>query len=42
MNTEYSKTNKSNKFIYQFTDENNLESSNNKNIVLVNLSICYT
>ena len=42
MNTENSKTNESNKFIYQFTDQNNLKSSNNKNIVLVNLSIYYT
>ena len=41
MNTENSNTNESNKFIYQFTDQNNLKSSNNKNIVLVNLSIYY-
>ena len=42
MNTEYSKTDKSNKFIYQFTDKLNLETPNNKNIALVNLSIYYT
>ena len=42
MNTENSNTNESNKFIYQFTDQNNLKSSNNENIVLVNLSIYYT
>ena len=41
MNTENSKTNEYNKFIYRFTDKNNLKSSNNKNIVLVNLSIYY-
>ena len=41
MNTENSKTNEYNKFIYRFTDQNNLKSSNNKNIVLVNLSIYY-
>ena len=38
MNTEKSKTNESNKFIYQFTDKLNLKNLN-KNIVLVNLSI---
>ena len=42
MNTENSKTNKSNKFIYQFTDKLNLKTPNNKNIGLVNLSIYYT
>ena len=42
MNTENSKTNESNKFIYQFTDKLNLKNSNNKNIGLVNLSIYYT
>ena len=42
MNTENSKINESNKFIYQFTDKNNIKSSNNKNIVLVNLSIYCT
>ena len=36
MNTENSKTGKSNKFIYQFTDKLNLKSPNNKNIGLVN------
>ena len=40
-NTENSKTNESNKFIYQFTDKLNLN-PNNKNIGLVNLSIYYT
>ena len=42
LNTENSKTNESNKFIYQFTDKPNLKNSNNKNIGLVNLSIYYT
>ena len=42
MNTENSKTNKSNKFIYQFTDKLNLKAPNNKYIELVNLSIYYT
>ena len=42
MNTENSKTNKSKKFIYQFTDKLNLKTPNNKNIGLVNLSIYYT
>ena len=42
MNTENSKTNESNKFIYQFTDKLNLSIPNNKNIGLVNLSIYYT
>ena len=42
MNTENSKTNESNKFIYQFTGKLNLKTPNNKNIGLVNLSICYT
>ena len=41
MNTENSKRNESNKFIYQFTDKLNLKTSNNKNIGLVNLSIYY-
>ena len=41
MNTENSKTNESNKFIYQFTDKLNLKTPNNKNIGLVNLSIYY-
>ena len=42
MNTENSMTNESNKFIYQFTDKLNLNTPNNKNIGLVNLSIYYT
>ena len=41
MNTENSKTNVSNKFIYQFTDKLNLKTANGKNIGLVNLSIYY-
>ena len=42
MNTESSKTNESNKFIYQFTDKLNLKTRNNKTIGLVYLSIYYT
>ena len=42
MNTENSKKNESDKFIYQFTDKLNLKTLNNKNIGLVNLSIYYT
>ena len=42
MNTENSKTNESNKFIFQFTDKHNLKTPNNKNIWLINLSIYYT
>ena len=42
LNTVNSKTNESNKFIYQFTDKINLKNPNNKNIILVNLSIYYT
>ena len=42
MNIENSKTNESNKYIYQFTDKRNLKIPNNKNIGLVNLSIYYT
>ena len=42
MNAENSKTNESNKSIYQFTDKRNLKTPNNKNIGLVNLSIYYT
>ena len=42
INTEYSETNESNKFIYQFTDKLNLKTPNNKNIGLVNLSIYYS
>ena len=41
MNTENSKANESNKFIYQFTDKLNLKTQNNKNIGLVNLTIYY-
>ena len=39
MNTENSKTNEFNKFVYQFTDKLNIKTPNNKNIGLVNLSI---
>ena len=42
MNTENTKANESNKFIYQFTDKLNLKAPNNKNIELVNLNIYYT
>ena len=42
MNTKNSKTNESNKFIYQFIDKLNLKTPNNKNIGLINLSIYYT
>ena len=42
MNTENSKTNESNKFIYQCTDKFNFKTPNNKNIGLVTLSIYYT
>ena len=42
MNTENSKTNESNKFIYQFTDKLNLKTPNKGNNGLVNLSIYYT
>ena len=41
MNILNSKTNESNKFIYQFTDKPNLKNPN-KNIALANLSIYYT
>ena len=41
MNTENSKTNESNKFIYHFTDKLNLKDPH-KNVALVNLSIYYT
>ena len=41
MNTLSSKTNESNKFIYQFTDKLNLKNPN-KSIPLANLSIYYT
>ena len=40
MNTLNSKTNESNKFMYQFTDKLNLKNPN-KNIELANLSIYY-
>ena len=41
MNTENSKVNESNKFIYQYTDKLNLK-NHNKNMALANLSIYYT
>ena len=41
MNTLNSKTNESNKFMYQFTDKLNLNSPNN-NMALANLGIYYT
>ena len=41
MNILNSKTNESNKFIYQFTDKLNLKNPN-KNMALANLSIYYT
>ena len=41
MNTLNSKTNKYNRFVYQFTDKLNLKSPS-KNIALANLSIYYT
>ena len=41
MNTENSKINESNNFIYEFTDKLMLKNSK-KNIVLVNLSIYHT
>ena len=41
MNTLNSKTNKSNRFIYQFNDKLNLK-NRNKNMVLANLSTYYT
>ena len=41
MNTSNSKTNKSNRFAYQFTDKLILKNPN-KNIALANLSIYYT
>ena len=41
MNTSNSKTIKSNRFVYQFTDKLNLKKPN-KNIALVNLSIYFT
>ena len=40
MNTLNSRTNKSNRFVYQFTDKLNLKNPN-KNIALANLSIYY-
>ena len=42
MNTGNNKANKSNEFVYQFTDKLNLKTANNKNIGLVNLSIYCT
>ena len=41
MNTLSSKTNASNKLMYQFTDKLNLKNPN-KNMALANLSIYYT
>ena len=41
MNTENSRTNESNKFIYQFADRLNLKNPN-KNMALANSSIYYT
>ena len=41
MNTLNSKTNESNRFMYQFNDKLNLKNPN-KNMVLANLSIYYT
>ena len=41
MNTLNSKTNKSNRFVYQFTDKLSFKNPN-KNIALANLSIYYT
>ena len=41
MNAVNSKTNESNKFVYQFTDTLNLKNPN-KNMALANLSIYYT
>ena len=40
MNTENSKTNESDKFIFQFTDKRNIKTPK-KNIGLVNLSFYY-
>ena len=42
MNTQKSKTNESDKFIYQLTDKLNLKTPIKKNIRLVNLSTYYT
>ena len=39
MNTENSKTNESNKVIYQFTGKLNLKNPNKENIALVKLSV---
>ena len=41
MNSKNSKTNESNKSIYQFTNKLNLKTPSNKNIGLVNLSFYY-
>ena len=42
INTKNSKTNETNKFIYQFTDKLNLKTPNKQNIGLVDLRIYYT
>ena len=42
INTKNSKTNETNKFIYQFTDKLNLKTPNNQYIGLVDLRIYYT
>ena len=42
MNTKNSKTNESNKFIYQFTENLYLQTPNNKDTGLLSLSIYYT
>ena len=42
MNSENSKANEYNRFIYQFTDKLNLKNPHNENIRLFNLSIYYT
>ena len=42
INTENSKTNEFNKFIYHFADKRDLKYPNNKNVGLVNLSIYCT
>ena len=42
MKTENSKTNESNKFIYQFNDKRNIKTPNSKDIGSVNLSIYCT
>ena len=42
INTKNSKTNETNKFIYQFTEKLNLKTPNNQNIGLVDLRIYCT